>query len=491
MRPRMLLRTFMLASALVLLPACRRDASSQPPATPTCAREAITLTEARPSGPAPAIEGAPDVASLVARVKPAVVNITTMQEVKVPKAPFFFDDWPFGDFLKPFGSGPMTREHDDDARLRRQSLGSGFIVDARGYVVTNAHVVENAERVRIRLADERELDAKVKGRDERLDLAVLELEGAKDLPTVVLGSSDAVRVGDYVVAIGNPFGLGHTVTMGIVSAKSRAIGAGPYDDFIQTDASINPGNSGGPLFNTRGEVVGVNTAINPNGKGIGFAIPADALKDVLPQLVEKGHVSRGRLGVQIQPVDDAMAKALGLDRARGALVAEVEPKSAGAKAGIQPGDVIIGLAGQEVAHSRDLPRMVARHPPGTRVKVEILRDKTKRTFEVALDELVDERRSEKRTEERATPSKKSSALGLELEDGTEGVIVRRVGPSSPAQGVLEPGDVVLQIDKKPVKDARDAVRELSAPRDAPVMLRIKRHGVTRYVAIEPGNEHGR
>jgi serine protease Do len=232
------------------------------------------------------------------------VNITTTQEVKVPRVPSFHG-WPFGD-MRQFGLTPPSSSgadpNDDQARVKRQALGSGFIVDPRGYVVTNAHVVDDADRVRVRLADEREYDAKVKGKDERLDLAVLQIEGAKELPAVTLGSSDAVRVGDYVIAIGNPFGLGHTVTMGIVSAKSRAIGAGPYDDFIQTDASINPGNSGGPLFDTRGQVIGVNvnTAINPAGKGIGFAIPVDAVKDVLPQLLDKGHVSRGRLGVAIQ-----------------------------------------------------------------------------------------------------------------------------------------------------------------------------------------------
>jgi serine protease Do len=411
-------------------------------------------------------------------VKPAVVNITTTQEVKVPRIPLF-RDWPFGDFLGGWRGGSSAP--DDEAMAKRQALGSGFIVDGRGYVVTNAHVVENANRVRVRLADERELDAKVQGRDERLDLAVLAVDGATDLPTVTLGSGEAVRVGDYVLAIGNPFGLGHTVTMGIVSAKSRAIGAGPYDDFIQTDASINPGNSGGPLFNTRGEVVGVNTAINPNGRGIGFAIPIDALKDVLPQLIERGHVARGRLGVQIQNVDEPMAKALGLDRPRGALVGEVEPGSAGARAGIKPGDVVVAFDGREVGHSQELPRMVARNAPGTKVKVDVLRDRSRRTLEVTLDELKDEPR---RSDGKAGPAQAGDPLGLELDDGPEGVVVRRVRPNSPAEGALERGDVILEVGRRAVKSARDVARELGASRTGPVLLRVKRDGSTRFVAIE-------
>jgi serine protease Do len=335
-------------------------------------------------------------------------------------------DWPFDNFFKRFdltpGDEPSTRD-DETTRMKRQALGSGFIVDPRGYVVTNAHVVKGADRVRVRLADERELDAKVKGRDERLDLAVLQIEGAKQLPAAALGSSEAVRVGDYVIAIGNPFGLGHTVTMGIVSAKSRSIGAGPYDDFIQTDASINPGNSGGPLFNTRGEVIAVNTAINPNGKGIGFAIPVDALKEVLPQLIDRGRVSRGRIGVHVQAVDEAMSKALGMDAAKGALVADVEPGSAGERSGIKAGDVIVRFDGHDVLHSQDLPRMVAARPPGTRVKVDVVRERGTRTLDVTLDELkADETSSEEKDDasEWRRDGSGESHFGLDLDDGPDG-----------------------------------------------------------------------
>lgn len=476
---------------LALLPGCHRPVQSPPPAASPSTPSGVTLTTSTTTAPAPPLAGAPDVAELVARVKPAVINITTTKDVKLPRlSPF--GDW-LGDlFFGPFGGpgrfgGPGQRG--EEPRFKQQALGSGFIVDPRGYAVTNAHVVENADRVRVRLADERELDAKVKGRDERLDLAVLEIEGAKDLPSVVLGSSEAVRVGDYVIAIGNPFGLGHTVTMGIVSAKSRAIGAGPYDDFLQTDASINPGNSGGPLFNTRGEVIGVNTAINPNGRGIGFAIPVDLLKDVVPQLIEKGTVARGRLGVHIQEVDEPLAKALGMDRPRGALVGDVEPNSPADKAGIKPGDVIVRFEGDDVAHSRDLPRMVARRAPGTRTKVEVLRDRSTRTFEVTLDSLdggskPDERRGDANgSKDEKDPAER---LGIELVENKAGeIVVARVRPGSRAEGVLLPGDVVLEVDKKPVRHARDATRELGARHDKPVMLRIKRHGATKYVAIEP------
>jgi serine protease Do len=474
---------------LVLAAGCHhRGSSTSAPSCPPCDVAAGPAN----ATPAPPLAGAPDVASLVARVKPAVVNITTTQEVKVAKVPPFLRDWPFSQF---FGSGhdrssPRAgspgAKGDDEARLKRQALGSGFIVDARGYVVTNAHVVDNADKVRVRLADERELDAKVKGRDARLDLAVLEVEGAKDLPTVPLGSSERVRVGDYVIAIGNPFGLGNTVTMGIVSAKGRAIGAGPYDDFIQTDASINPGNSGGPLFDTRGEVIGVDTAINPAGRGIGFAIPSDALRDVLPQLVKSGHVARGQLGVEIQPIDESMAKALGLDHPHGALVGDVAPNSPAAKAGLQAGDVIVRIDGHDVPHAQELPRLVARHAPGTHAKVELLRDKSPRTIDVTLGELKDE--AAENGPDNATPQDQApaapSALGLSLADGPDGVVIRSVHADSPAAGVVQAGDILVEIDKRPVKTAQEARRELATRRTGAVLLRLRRDGVSRFVAIE-------
>jgi serine protease Do len=484
---RSILRSTFVCVALLTSTGCQRQheqvASSPPAGAGPCT---VSITSAAAVAPPP-LGGAPDVARLVAHVQPAVINVTTTQEVARPRLPEGLED------LLPFLAPPSDRRgapRGDESRMRRQALGSGFIVDPRGYAVTNAHVVEGATRVRVRLADERELPAKVKGRDERLDIALLEIEDAKDLPAITLGSSEALRVGDYVIAIGNPFGLGNTVTMGIVSAKSRAIGAGPYDDFIQTDASINPGNSGGPLFNTRGEVVGINSAISATGQGIGFASPIDALKEVLPQLVATGHVERGRLGVLIQSVDPAMAKAFGLDRPRGALIGDVQPGGPAAKAGILAGDVVVSVDGTEIVHSQDLPRLVARHPPGASVKVEVLRDKSKRTFSVVIDALPKDDDAEDRAREGPSSSAPSAApgsnLGLDLQDSArEGVLVRRVRPGSPADGVVEPGDVVLEIDRKPVHRASEAARVLRGARSAPVILRLKREGVSRYVTLEP------
>jgi serine protease Do len=347
--------------------------------------------------------------------------------------------------------------------------------------------------VKVKLADDREFKAKVVGKDTRLDVAVLELENAPhDLPLAALGQSEATRVGEYVVAIGNPFGLGNTVTMGIVSAKGRTIGAGPYDDFIQTDASINPGNSGGPLFNLRGQVVGINTAINPNGKGIGFAIPIDAVKQILPELLTTGHVSRGQLGVLIQGIDDDIARAVGLDRARGALVGEVEPDSAAGKAGIKPGDVIVSVDGQNVAHSEELPRMIAPHHPGTQVKLGILRDKQTRVVTVTLGALKEDGErggSSHRSLQPGAPGAQSSlGIGVAEEDGQ--VVVRRVDSDGPADGKLRPGDIIEEVDHQAVNGPSDLASKLRAsPGDKPVLLRIRRGDQSRYVAIDRAGSH--
>jgi len=375
--------------------------------------------------------------------------------------------------------------------LKQQALGSGFLVDKQGHVVTNAHVIDGADTVKVKLADDREYTAKVVGKDPRLDIAVLQLQNAKDLPEPVsLGGSDALRVGEYVVAIGNPFGLGHTVTMGIVSAKGRTIGAGPYDDFIQTDASINPGNSGGPLFNLRGQVIGINTAINPNGKGIGFAIPVDELKDVLPQLVMTGHVQRGRLGVLIQGVDEPMAKALGMDRAHGALVGEVEPTGPGAKAGLQPGDVIVQVDQTDVPHSPDLPRIVARHAPGSKVTVKVVRGGKELTVPVTLDALRDE---EAKNDDDATPGSRGSPegpaapkLGVSVTDAPGGgALVQRVQSGSAADGDLVPGDVILEVNRAPITRASElAPKVAAAKKGEPLLLRVKRGDKMRFVAID-------
>jgi serine protease Do len=428
-----------------------------------------------------------------------VVNITTVQQVHMPRGEFGFPGLPgFGGIFPFFRQGPQNgRPHafpepggegGGDAVMKQQALGTGFLVDEQGHVVTNAHVVDGADTVKVKLADDREYRAKVVGKDDRLDVAVLELQAApRDLPLVSLGQSAALRVGEYVVAIGNPFGLGNTVTMGIVSAKGRSIGAGPYDDFIQTDASINPGNSGGPLFNLRGQVVGINTAINPQGKGIGFAIPIDAVKDVLPQLLSTGHVARGRLGVVIQGMDEDIAKALGMDHAHGALVEQVEPDSPAQKAGLRAGDVIVALDGADVSRSEDLPRLVARHAPGTQVRLTVLHDARSRAVDVTLASLKDEADSNAQPAQGpSTGSGQSSpSLGIGVADDEGRVVVQSVAPDGPADGKLRPGDVIEEIDHSPVTGAADlASRIHGSAADRPVLLRVKRGDQSRYVAIE-------
>jgi len=467
------------ATALVLGTGCQHAASAA--GSPAAANPAPFATP-------PVLAGTPDVATLVSRVRPAVVNITTVHEVKMPQGGFGFPDF---ENLFPFfghGFGGIPRPG-GEGTAKQQALGSGFVVDAQGHVVTNAHVVSEADVVKVKLADDREYQAKVVGKDERLDVAVLALEGApKDLPVTSLGQSGSLRVGDYVVAIGNPFGLGNTVTMGIVSAKGRSIGAGPYDDFIQTDASINPGNSGGPLFDLHGQVVGINTAINPQGRGIGFAIPIDAVKDVLPQLLATGRVARGRLGVLIQGMDEDLAKALGMDQARGALVGRVESGSPADQVGIKDGDVIVEVDGHDVPKSEDLPRMIASHRPGTHVSLVVLRDRQRKTFDVVLAPLQDtgEKVSERQPETGADRGQRAPALGISLVDQDGHAVVAHVSPDGPASGKLRAGDVIEEINHQAVTGAADVASKIGVGRgDKPVLLRIKRGDEDRYVAIAP------
>jgi serine protease Do len=446
-------------------------------------------TTAAPFATPPVLAGAPDVATLVARVQPAVVNVIVEQTVK-SRGVSMIDPFEF------FGGGRAPRGFpgrggEDGPSFKSQAQGSGFIIDKEGHVVTNAHVVEGADTVRVKLTDEREFTAKVRGRDPKLDVAILQIQGGKDFPAVTLGSSDAVRVGEYAIAMGNPMGLGHTVTMGIVSAKSRTIGAGPYDDFIQTDASINPGNSGGPLFNLRGEVIGINTAIlNPQrAQNIGFAIPVDELKEVLPQLLSKGSVSRGRLGVVIQPVDTELAKALGLDRPKGALVGDIERGGPADHVGIHSGDVILSVDGDVVNHAQELPRIVAKHAPGAKVDVKVLRDKKPMSFNVTLAELKDTTNPAEEGDEPdqgKPPATPSSALGVNVDDAPGGgALVRNVTSGGRADGALLPGDVVLEVNRAKVANAADLAQKVKGDKNAgPLLLKVQRQGHTRFVAIE-------
>ncbi len=325
---------------------------------------------------------APDVASVVARVSPAVVSIIAVHALRLPRRARPRLGAPSG-----WGAPAPSPPEDEEPGLTQQGQGSGFIIDAQGHVVTNAHVVEGAVAIHVKLADDRELEATVRGQDAWLDVAVLEVHGATDLPSAPLGGSAALRVGEYVLAIGNPYGLGSTVTMGILSAKSRDLGVGPYDDFLQTDASINPGNSGGPLFDLRGLVIGINTAIHPRGHGLGFAIPIDDIKEVLPQLLAKGRVDRGRLGVMVEPLDAPTAKALGLGAPRGAWVTVVEKGSPAERAGLRAGDLIVDVDGAPIVRQQDLQRIIARHTPGAKASLGLLRRGSLLTVDVTLGEL--------------------------------------------------------------------------------------------------------
>ncbi|WP_437670965.1 Do family serine endopeptidase [Sorangium sp. So ce131] len=471
----------LLSIAALSLGGCGQQAHATPPSTQVAADAAPTTppvaTVTLPPAPVPATF---DVAALSERVRPMVVNITTTHE-----SPGREGLDPFDFFFGPQGGGRLGPR---GQRPPQTALGTGFVIDPNGYVVTNEHVVHDATGVRVRLADEREFEAEVVGRDPKLDLALLHLKGATGLPVAPLGSSEQLRVGEHVLAVGNPFGLGHTVTLGIVSAKARAIGAGPYDDFIQTDASINPGNSGGPLFNWRGEVVGINTAIRAGANGIGFAIPVDALKDVLPQLREKGFVERGKLGLLFQPVTRDLATALKLDAPKGALVADVEPGGAAARAGIKPGDVIVAVNGVQILHAEELRRNVARNAPGSEIKVALLRADKRQEVVAKLDALQDEEDDANRARpaQGARPERQQSAekLGIQISDVAGGGV--RVDGFAQGSDVeeLQVGDVILEVNGAPVKDAAGLRAAIAKAKDGSVALfKVRRGKVIQFAAV--------
>jgi serine protease Do len=431
--------------------------------------------------------------ALAERLSPAVVNISTVQKPTSHGERFFrgfrspfqkrdpFSTDPFREFFERFfGDVPPPA---------RQSLGSGFIINPNGLILTNNHVIEEADKIKVILHDEREFEARVVGRDPKTDLALIKIHSQSDLPTVPLGDSDALRIGEWVMAIGNPFGLSHTVTAGIVSAKGRVIGAGQYDDFIQTDASINPGNSGGPLFNTRGEVVGINTAIIAGGTGIGFAIPVNLAKELLPQLHDKGKVTRGWLGVMIQKVTPELARSFRLSQPQGALVTEVIEDSPAARGGLQRGDIITAFDGTAIHDMHELPRIVANTPVGKRVKVDVLRQGQTTTLTVTIAEL---------KEEPVTPPPEvATQLGMEVQDLTpelaqrmglrnmEGVFVASVDADSPAaEAGVRRGDVILEVNRQPIRNTHDYTEALRRTADATILLLISRGESTLYVALK-------
>jgi serine protease Do len=436
----------------------------------------------------------PAFAEISKALNPAVVNISSQQEAQRTRgrspAPFGEQGDPFQDFFERFFGRRVPRPQ------QRPSMGSGFIIHPTGFIVTNSHVVEGATQIKVTLATKEEFNATLIGRDPKTDLALVKVTSNQPLPTVPFGDSDALEVGHWVLAIGNPFGLGHTVTAGIVSAKGRIIGAGPYDDFIQTDASINPGNSGGPLFNMRGEVIGINTAIVAGGQGIGFAIPSNMAKQVLLQLHDKGNVTRGWLGVAIQGLSSELQQAFGLKDAHGALVADVVANGPAAKAGIERGDLIVAFQGHKVQESSELPRMVATVAPGTKVEVDILRKGKKMTMPVTLGTLKDE---EQEVAARVRPSDVESSLGFQVQaltpdlaramrlEVTEGVVVSQVeSDGSAAEAGVRRGDVVREVNRKPITDM-DSYQEATAQLDlqSPVLLLLERRSGGLYVALKP------
>ncbi len=436
----------------------------------------------------PASARFPDFVELSQRLKPAVVNISTTKIVQ-PRRPMmpgprspqdeFFEEF----FDRFFRGQPQARP--------QRSLGSGFIITADGFIITNNHVVEGADEITVRLGDGRSFIAEIRGLDPKLDVALLKID-AQDLPVAEIGDSDALQVGEWVLAIGNPFGLEETVTAGIVSAKERVIGAGPYDSFIQTDASINPGNSGGPLFNMEGKVVGINTAIVAAGQGIGFAIPINAANQVVAHLKEFGEVIRGWLGVGVQGLTEELAASFGLDDTRGALVSEVMENSPAAKAGLRRGDVIRAYDGRRVDQVSDLPRMVANTPVGSTVQVSIVRDGKGMEVPVTIARLEDERARPE------PPAVDPEALGLTVGDVTpeamhlfglktdRGALVTDVDPAGVAAAAgIRPGDLLLEISGREIPNAaffRSAVR--SAPSGTTLRILVQRGDNLFFTAMK-------
>jgi serine protease Do len=443
-------------------------------------------------------------ADVVERVSPAVVNIAVSKTLRsmptsslpgMPGSPR--GGSPLDEFFGRFFEGQPGQGSPSRPR-QSEGQGSGFVIDADGYIVTNRHVIEDAERVVVTFPSGEKLDATVIGQDSRTDLALIKVEADRPLTAVSFGDSDRARVGEWVLAIGNPFGLGGTATAGIISARGRDIQSGPYDDYLQIDAPINSGNSGGPVFNGAGEVVGINTAIfSPNGGniGIGFAIPANQARSVIADLRANGTVDRGWLGVQIQDIDADLAQTLGLADAKGALVADVVGDGPADEAGLVAGDVIRRFAGLEVESAKALGRMVGETDSGERVDVEVWRDGRARKLEVSLGKL----ESPERVARSSSGNLNGAELGLALENLTDahraqlglgpnaqGAVVVRVDPDSPAarQGI-QPGDLITSVNRKHVESAAAALSELAktSDRDGKALVLVRRGDSQRFVAL--------
>ncbi|MGE5892756.1 MAG: DegQ family serine endoprotease [bacterium] len=421
----------------------------------------------------------PSFSGIVEKYSNAVVNISTMQVVKEKVSPF------------PFLPGMPDLGQPEEKELRKQSLGSGFIIDPTGFILTCNHVIQGAKDITVILSDEVEYPAEIVGSDEKTDIALIRIKARKELPAVVLGDADMLKVGDWVVAVGNPFGLGHTVTAGIVSAKGRVIGSGPYDDYIQTDAAINPGNSGGPLFNLDGAVVGINSAIfstSGGNIGIGFAIPVNIAKDILPSLKTLGHVERGWLGVTVQKVTQDLAKSFRLTEPNGALVADVVQGSPADLSGIKRGDIITAFDGKKIMTMNELPRMVAATPIGKEVNITVIRDGKAIDLTVKITKLSQEGGSPEALIERKTGIKTRNitpdiANQMGIMDG--GAVLVSAVTSPLEKGGFLPGDIILEMNRKRVTSTVECAEALrSIPEGESVLFLIKRAQGFQYITVQ-------
>ena len=453
---------------------------------------ATTTSTAAPITPPAALPAAalPDFSGIVDSQGKAVVNISISGTAKTPTLEFpdFGPQSPFKDFFRQF------RIPAPNGNVPIHGQGSGFVVASDGIVLTNAHVVADAEEVTVRLTDKREFKAKVVGVDKQTDVAILKID-AKDLPTVTIGDPQKVRVGEWVVAIGSPFGFENSVTAGIVSAKSRTLSSEGYVPFMQTDVAINPGNSGGPLFNVRGQVIGINSQIysrNGGYQGLSFAIPIDVAMDVEHQLLTKGKVTRGRLGIMIQEVDQALADSFGLSSPKGALVASVESGSAASRAGIQSGDVITKFNGHDIERSSELPALVAGTAPGSKVLIEVWRNGKAKELQMTVGEMKSVVVGDKSDD---TSSKSSSKLGLAVRplmedekansEGSGGLMVENVKEGPAAQAGIQPGDVILAVNGSRVATV-DQLSEQVGKAGRKIALLVKRGDRTMFVPVKTG-----
>jgi serine protease Do len=452
----------------------------------------------------------PSLADEAEKLLPSVVDISTSQKVaqgpgmQLPDLP---PNSPFKEFFEDFMNRQRRGEGGQQQQRSVTSLGSGFVIDAAGIVITNNHVIENADQIDVNFTDGTTLKAELVGRDPKVDLAVLRVKPTAPLPAVKFGDSDKLRIGDWVMAIGNPFGLGGSVSLGIVSARNRDINAGPYDDFIQTDAAINKGNSGGPLFNLEGEVVGINTAIySPSGGsvGIGFSVPANTAKGIIDQLVKFGETRRGWLGVRIQQVTPDLVEGLGLDRARGALVSDVTPEGPAAKAGIQAGDVVVEFNGRPIKEMKDLPRIVADTEIGVKVPVKVMRKGKEVSVTAEIGRLEDGEKQVAATGKDVPLPSVVDTLGMTLsplndqlrtqfniDQGVEGAVVTAVDPSGAAsEKRLEPGDVITEAGEKQVKapaDVQARVKDAERDKKNSILLLVAKggkQGEMRFIAVK-------